>query len=167
MESPHLRLRKDEIVLPDGDRVSDYYVRESNGFVIVFALTRDDRVVVVHQYRYGLDAVTLELPAGTIDDDEHHLDCAKRELIEETGFTASRWELLLTAPSDPVRSNSMMHAYIAYDAQRTHEQDLDEGEDVEWELISVDAFREALEHGRIGAVPSIAVAYAALQRLGR
>jgi ADP-ribose pyrophosphatase len=167
IESEFLRLRKDEIELPDGKRIPDYFVRESPGFVIVFALTNDDRVVVVHQYRYGIDRITLELPAGAMEDEEHPLLCAQRELIEETGFTAEHWEEVLVAPSDPVRSNSMMHAFIARDAQRTHEQDLDDGEEVEWELLAVDEFKRRLHDGAIGAVPSIAVAYAALERLGR
>ena len=162
-----MRLRKDIIELPDGERITDYYVRESPGFVIVFAMTDDDRVVVVHQYRYGIDRVTLELPAGTIDDDEHPLRCAQRELLEETGFSAEHWEELMVAPSDPVRSNSQMHAYIARGARCTHEQDLDEGEEVEWDLISMDEFNRRLHAGEFGAVPSIAVAYAALERLGR
>lgn len=162
-----MRLRKDEIELPDGKRIPDYFVRESPGFVIVFAITHDDRVVVVHQYRYGIDRITLELPAGAMDDEEHPLACAQRELIEETGFTAERWEELLVAPSDPVRSNSIMHAYFAHDAKCTHEQDLDEGEEVEFETLPIDDFKRRLLDGGIGAVPSIAVAYAALERLGR
>lgn len=165
VESKYLRLRRDEIELPNGTRIDEYYIRESHGFIIVFALTPDRQVVVVHQYRYGIDQVTLELPAGALEDEEHPLDCAKRELLEETGFTSPRWEELLTAPSEPVRSNSMMHAFIAYDATQTHDQDLDEGEEVEWSLMSIDELRKRLDDGEIGAVPSIAVVYAALERL--
>lgn len=167
IESQFLRLRRDEIELPDGKRIPDYYVRESPGFIIVFALTDDDRVVLVHQYRYGIDRITLELPAGAMEDEEHPLLCAQRELMEETGFTAEHWEELLVAPSDPVRSNSIMHAYLARGAKCTHEQDLDEGEEVEWELLPIDEFKRRLHDGEMGAVPSIAVAYAALERLGR
>jgi ADP-ribose diphosphatase len=167
VESEFLRLRRDEIELPGGERITDYYVRESPGFVIVFPVTSDGEVLVVHQYRYGIDRITLELPAGAMESDEHPLCCAQRELIEETGFTSERWEELLVAPSDPVRSNSIMHAFIARDAQRTHEQDLDDGEEVEWALVPLDEFRERLQRGEIGAVPSIAVAYAALTALGR
>ncbi len=167
IDSEFLKIRKDEIELPDGKRITDYFIRESPGFIIVFAITHDDHVVVVYQYRYGIDDITLELPAGAIEEQEHPLRCAQRELIEETGFTADDWEELMIAPSDPVRSNSIMHAYLARDAKRTHEQHLDDGEEVEFTLMPVDEFARRLRAGEIGAVPSIAVAYAALERLGR
>ena len=167
IDSQFLKLRRDEIELADGKRIPDYFVRESPGFVIVFALTDDDQVVIVHQYRYGIDRITLELPAGAMEDEEHPLLCAKRELIEETGFTSDHWEELLAAPSDPVRSNSIMHAYLARGAKCTHGQNLDDGEEVEFGLMPIDQFAQELRNGAIGAVPSIAVAYAALERLGR
>ncbi len=167
VESEFLRLRRDEIELPDGKRIPDYFVRESAGFVVTFAMTDDDRVVVVHQYRYGADCITLELPAGSIDSEEHALSCAQRELTEETGFSADQWEEVLVAPSEPVRSNSMMHVYIARNAKLTHEQKLDLGEHIEWELMPIDEFRRHLFEGSISAVSSIAAGYAALHRLGR
>lgn len=167
VESEFLRLRRDEIELPDGRRIPDYFVRESPGFVVMFAMTDDDRVVVVHQYRYGADRITLELPAGSIDDEEHALSCAQRELTEETGFTADQWEEVLVTASEPVRSNSMMHVYVAHDAKRTHEQKLDLGEHLEWDLMPIDEFKQRLFDGGIGALSSIAAGYAALHHLGR
>ena len=166
VESEFLRLRKDEIELPDGKRIPDYFVRESPGFVVTFAMTDDDRVVVVHQYRYGADRITLELPAGSIDDEEHALDCAARELTEETGFTADRWEEVLVVPSEPVRSNSNMHVFLARNAKRTHEQKLDIGEHLEWELMPIDEFKRHLFEGSINALSSVAAGYASLRRLG-
>jgi 8-oxo-dGTP pyrophosphatase MutT (NUDIX family) len=167
VESEFLRLRKDEIELPDGRRIPDYFVRESPGFVVSFPMTDDDRVVVVHQYRYGADRITLELPAGSIDAEEHALVCAQRELTEETGFTADRWEEVLVTPAEPVRSDSMMHVFLARNAKLTHEQKLDLGEHLEWELMPVDEFKRHLFEGSIGAVSSVAAGYAALHRLGR
>jgi hypothetical protein len=67
IETTHLRLRRDEIELPGGKRIGPYYVRESRGFAVVFAITEDDRVVLVRQYKHGINASVLELPAGAID----------------------------------------------------------------------------------------------------
>lgn len=166
VQSKYLRLRRDEVEIP-GAGLSDFYVRESEGFVIVFALTPARHVVMVHQYRYGIDRITLELPAGTIESNEHPLLCAKRELAEETGYSARRWEELVTSPSDPVRSPSIMHAYLAFDAEQSEEPHPDEGEIVETELLPIDETIERARRGEIGSVPSLAVIYAALDRLSR
>ncbi len=166
VESKYLRLRKDAVEIPGTGR-SDFYVRESDGFIIVFALTPDERVVAVHQYRYGIDRITLELPAGTIESSEDPLRCAKRELAEETGYAAERWEALISAPSDPVRSPSIMHAYIAYDARQVEDPHPDDGEVVETALVPLSDWLERTRRGELGSVPSVAATYAALERLGR
>ena len=80
IESEHLRIRSDEIELPSGVVLPNYYVRESLGFVMAFALTPAREVVLVRQYRYGIDQVIVELPAGSIDPGEDPLACARREL---------------------------------------------------------------------------------------
>src|SRR5580658_6704327 len=125
IESEHLRIRSDEIELPNGVVLPNYYVRESLGFVMIFALTPAREVVLVRQYRYGIDEVIVELPAGSIDRGEDPLVCAKRELAEETGYTATRWQSFSVVPAEPVRSNSFLHAFLAFDATPTQAQQLD------------------------------------------
>lgn len=166
VESPYLRLRKDEVELPDGTIVTDYYVRESRGFVVVFAVTPANEVVLVEQYRYGNDSLVTELPAGTIDEDEDPLECARRELSEETGFSSGEWELVLATPTEPVRSNSIMHCYLARNAVETSSQSLDATEHIEVRLVPLDALRAMLREGGMASVASIAAAYLALERLG-
>ena len=166
VESEHLRLRSDEVELPNGTVIENYYVRESLGFVMVFALTKAREVVLVRQYRYGIDAVIVELPAGSIDPGEDPLDCAKRELREEAGYTAARWEALAVVPAEPVRSNSLLHAYLAFDAERTHPQELDPTEAIEPFAVPLDTIRPMLRRGDFGALSALGVAYAALDRLG-
>lgn len=160
-----MRLRSDEVELPSGLVLDAYYVRESNGFVIAFAITPEGDVVLVRQYRYGIDDVVIELPAGSIDDGEDPLDCVKRELAEETGYTAERWEPLMAIPAEPVRSNSICHFFIAYDARRTQSQHLDPTESIEPFTASLDDVRRMLRTGQIRAVSAVAAAYAALDKL--
>ena len=93
--------------------------------------------------------------------------CAKRELSEETGFAAERWEELVTAPSDPVRSSSIMHAFIAYGARKIEEPHPDEGEILETELVPVRDWLARALRGELGSVPSLAVTLAALYALER
>ena len=165
IESPHLRIRSDEVELPNGVVLPNYYVRESTGFAMIFALTPARDVVLVRQYRYGIDEVIIELPAGSIDPGEAPLVCAQRELTEETGYTAARWERLSVVPAEPVRSNSYLHAFLAFDAVQTHPQNLDAAEAIEPFTVSLDALHELLRTDAIGAISCVAVAYTALDRL--
>jgi ADP-ribose pyrophosphatase len=166
VESPHMRLRVDEVELPDGTVIPSYYVRESTGFVIVFALTTEREVILVRQYRYGSDAIHLELPAGTIDEGEDPRDCAIRELAEETGYEAGDVTLIGAYRAEPARSTAFAYMFLATGARRTREPHFDPTEVIEVELESLDAFRQLLREGRIDNGASIATGYCALDRLG-
>jgi 8-oxo-dGTP pyrophosphatase MutT (NUDIX family) len=166
VDSPHLRLRVDELELPDGTVIPNYYVRESTGFVIVFGLTIERQVILVRQYRYGADAIHLELPAGTIDEGEDPRACAIRELAEETGYEAAAVEDLGAYRAEPARSTAFAHMFLATDARRTREPLLDPTEVIEVELESLETFRAMLRDGRIDNGASIATGYRALDRLG-
>jgi ADP-ribose pyrophosphatase len=165
IESEFMRLRSDEVELPDGTIIPAYYIREGNGFVIAVPLTPQREIVLVRQYRYGTDTVIIEFPAGTIDPGEDPLVCAKRELEEETGYTALRWEALMSSAAEPVRSNSICHMFIAHDAEPTSIQSLDTTEAIEPFTATLDEFHEMLRRGEIGAISSVAAGYAALDRL--
>jgi ADP-ribose pyrophosphatase len=167
VDSPHLRLRSDELELPDGTIIADYYVRESDGFVVIFAVTTDERVVLVRQYRYGSDEIHLELPAGTLDAGEDPMDCARRELLEETGYSAPLWEFVGSYYAEPVRSNSRAHVFLALDAQKTQAPALDATEVIEVEETRLDELRAMLQDGRIDAGHAVAAAYRVLDLLGK
>ncbi|MDQ2866294.1 MAG: NUDIX hydrolase [Candidatus Eremiobacteraeota bacterium] len=165
LDSPHFRLRCDELKLPGGAIIPDYYVREAEGFVIVLAITTANEIVLIEQYRYGHDSIITELPAGTLDPGEDPLVCAKRELLEETGYTAPRWQPIFSVPAEPVRSNSIMHCYLARDAVLQGIQSLDVTEQIDVKLCSLHELRRLLYDGKIQSAASIAAAYAALERL--
>jgi ADP-ribose pyrophosphatase len=165
VDSPHLRLRVDEVELPDGTVIPSYYVRESAGFVVIFGLTTEREVILVRQYRYGADAIHLELPAGTIDEGEDPRDCAIRELAEETGYEASDVELIGSYRAEPARSTAFAHMYLARDARQTREPLFDPTEVIEIELEPLESFRQMLRDGRIDNGASIAAGYKALDRL--
>ena len=86
---PWLTVRRDRVRLPAGAVLDDYHVLEYPAWVSVVAVTPDDRLVLVRQYRNGVGAVHDELPAGTVEPgDPDSLAAAKRELLEETGYGA-------------------------------------------------------------------------------
>ncbi len=160
-----MRMRVDEVELPDGTIIPSYFVRESAGFVIVFGLTAEREVILVRQYRYGADAIHLELPAGTIDEGEDPRACAIRELAEETGYEATNVALIGAYRVEPARSNACAHMYLATDCRQTRERLLDPTEVIEVELEPLASFREMLRDGRIDNGASIATGYKALDRL--
>lgn len=167
VDSPYMRLRMDEVELPDGTIVPNYYVRESPGFVVVVPLTANDRVVLVRQYRYGADSIHLELPAGMLLDGEEPRACALRELAEETGYEVERCELAAQYYPEPVRSTARAFVYIGSGAHRVREPVLDVTEHLEVELATVDDFRAMLGDGRVDTGATIAAGFLALQKLGR
>ncbi len=81
---------RDTVRLPDGSEASREYVRHP-GAVMIIAQLDDGRLVLERQYRYPVQAVMVEFPAGKLEPGEDSLVCAERELLEETGYTARRW----------------------------------------------------------------------------
>lgn len=162
-----MRLRVDEVVLPDGTVVPSYYVRESRGFVAIAALTHDQRIVLVRQYRYGSDSIHLELPSGTVDDGEDPRACALRELAEETGYEAESCDLVAQFFPEAVRSAALATVFAAYGAVKKRAPQLDATEYLEVELATLPRFRAMLRDGTIDAGASIAAGYRVLDYLGR
>lgn len=165
VDTHFLRLRKDTIELADGTVIPDYYVRESRGFIIVFALTDEERVVLVRQYKHGIGRALLELPAGAIDPGEEPRACAIRELAEETGYTAESMELLRSFVTDPTNSNSIAHLFFARGARKTGEQDLDVTEKIDVSLASLGELRELVRDGEIDSLPHVAAVYFVLDNI--
>lgn len=167
IETKFLRLRSDRVELPSGAIVDDYFVRESRGFCIVFAITPDDRVLLVRQYKHGIGEIVTELPAGMIDEDETPEACAVRELIEETGHTGSPPELVRTFFADPTNATGRFYLFLVRDARPTHAQTFDVTEEIEVLSAPVDELRAMALDGRIGAGSQVAAVLVALARLGR
>lgn len=161
IDSHFLRIRQDEIELPDGTIVPEYFVRESAGFVMIFALTPDERVVLVRQYRYGADTIGLELPAGTLEPGEEPQACAARELLEETGYAGDITPLAEFAV-EAVRSNARAYIFTAANARVVAEPNLDPTEHLEVELASLSEFAAMLADGRIDSLAAVAAGYRAL-----
>ncbi len=134
---------------PVRETVRDFVVLNPPDWVNVIALTPDHRIVLVKQFRYGLDDLTLEIPGGLIDPGEDYLAAGSRELREETGFEGGKARLLGTVDPNPAIQSNRSHLIFIPDAKRTAEIAWDPDEEIEVSLMPVD---EVLKSARNGAI---------------
>ena len=108
-----LHVQKDTVGLPDGNTASREVIRHI-GAVCVIPVTEDNQVIMERQYRYPIDRVIWEIPAGKLDAaDEKWLDAAKRELREETGYTADEWTMIGEFYGAPAYSDERIGMFLA------------------------------------------------------
>ncbi len=121
-----LHIRKDEVTLPNG-RVSSREYLLHPGAVVVIPFLDDATIIMERQFRYPAGQEFFELPAGKIDPGEDYLATGQRELLEETGYSAQRWEMLTTIHPAIGYSDEKMALYAAYNlTQTTINRDHDE-----------------------------------------
>jgi ADP-ribose pyrophosphatase len=121
-----LKVQCDTVALPDGKHTVREYFRHP-GAVVILPLFDDGSVLLERQFRYPLDRVFIEFPAGKIDPNEDPLECAKRELLEETGYVATEWQFLCTIHNAIAYSDEHLDIYLAR-GLTAGERKLDEGE---------------------------------------
>jgi ADP-ribose pyrophosphatase len=142
-----LHVRRDMVRLPDGKRATREYVVHPGAVLMVPVLT-GGRLVVVRQYRYPLDRVFIEFPAGKLDANEGALATAQRELKEETGYRAATWDWLGVIHPVIGYSNESIEFYVAEELTHVGAQ-LDDGEFLDVVTMSVDELLGALDRGEI------------------
>ncbi|MDB5960072.1 MAG: ADP-ribose pyrophosphatase [Massilia sp.] len=148
-----LKVHKDRIRLPDGAETWREYIRHP-GAVVILPLFDDGSVLLERQFRYPNDKVFTEYPAGKIDPGEDPLACAKRELEEETGYTASRWDFVCTIHNAIAYSDEHLDIYLAR-GLTAGEAKLDDGEFLETFTATVPELLEMVKSGDISDVKTI------------
>lgn len=156
-----LQVKKDSVMLPNGKSADREYIVHP-GAVAVVPILEDGSVVLVKQCRYPLDTVLWEIPAGKLDrgSEEDALECAKRELSEETGYSAGQWEHLLSIATTPGFSNEIIHIYKATEL-RQFQQHTDADEFVEVAVFSPEEIRGMLARGELYDAKSLCGLFAA------
>jgi ADP-ribose pyrophosphatase len=148
-----LKVQRDTVRLPDGKISQREYIKHP-GAVVILPVFDDGTVLLERQYRYPLDRVFIEFPAGKIDPNEAPLDCAKRELQEETGYTATEWKFVCTIHNAIAYSNEHLDIFLAR-GLTAGESKLDDGEFLETFKSTVSEMLNWVREGKITDVKTV------------
>ncbi len=150
-----LHIFKDEVELPNGDKTArEHFIH--GGAAAIVALTDDENIIMEKQFRYPFHRVITEIPAGKLDSpQEDRLKAAKREFLEETGYTAKNWVCLGDFYPSVAYTNEVITCYLATNLEKG-DQKLDEDEFLNvFEMPFKEAVKEVLE-GKINDGKTIA-----------
>ncbi|WP_251009806.1 NUDIX hydrolase [Bacillus sp. ISL-39] len=149
-KSPFGNLRMDECQLPNGSVQNEYYVNEYSDWVNAIVITKENKVVLVEQYRHAGGEFYLEIPAGKMEENETYEEGILRELREETGFTSSIMPIKLGEYMvNPATQTNKVITYLITDAYKESDQDLDDNENIKVHLIDFLEFGKALKENSI------------------
>jgi ADP-ribose pyrophosphatase len=148
-ETPIFDLHEISLDAPGQEIDHPFYVLKAPEWINVIALTSDDEIVLVEQYRVGVDETTLELPGGMVDEGESPLEAAKRELLEETGYRSEHWELIGKTSSNPAILSNFTHLYVARSCEYTGATNTDGTEDIEMHKMPLGEFLELVRDGTV------------------
>ncbi len=148
-----LKVSKDVVRLPDGTQTEREYIRHP-GAVVVLPVFEDGRILLERQFRYPTHSVYIEFPAGKIEAGEDHLECAKRELLEETGYRASEWRFLTSIHNAIAYSDEHLEIFLAQGLTPGQAQ-LDEGEFLETFTATLPEMLQWIREGKITDVKTV------------
>ncbi len=158
-EGKILKLYVDEVELPNGHKSFREVVRHP-GASAVIVLLDDGRIVLERQFRYPIREILWEIPAGKLDKDEDPFECAKRELLEETGISALKWQKLGYIYTTPGFSDEKIHLYFASGISNGNKH-FDEDEFIEIKYFKVEEVEEMIMKNEITDSKTIAAFFRA------
>ena len=162
-----ISLRADRCETASGLVVDPYYVMEEADWAHVVAFDDRDRILILRQYRHGSRTICAELPAGAIDEsDSSPLAAVQRELMEETGCIAEKYEPLGSAYANPGRQNNRVYSFIGYKVKQIAEPDLDETEEIDFEFMNLQSLFQLIDSGEFSQSIHISSLFLALRKRG-
>lgn len=147
----NLLQRKMRLEAKDEKNEGEFYVLEAPEWVNVIPITTNEEVVLVEQYRYGIEQPTLEIPGGMVDPGEQPLQSIKRELVEETGYNSGNWSSLGKVSSNPAIMTNYTYLFLAKDCEliASDKPEGDDNERINVHLLPMDDFLDLVADGTI------------------
>lgn len=161
----HPKVRVDTCQLPNGELIEPV-ILEFNDWACVFALTRQQEVLLIRLYRHGVGQVIWEIPGGMIDPGESPLQAAQRELLEETGYSGGEWRTLPPVSPNPDNHTNRMHIFLAQNVEPTAGQSTEDQERIEIHPTPLAVVLRMAQNGEFLQAMHLSALFFALAELG-
>ena len=149
VDAPHIEILADRVELPDGQQVNNYYRMNSRPSCAIVASDESGRMIMLRQYKHGAGKICLTFPGGRLELGETIAETAKRELKEETGYEAARWQCLGEFPIHANQHVGLVSIFKAETAKCVATPNSGDLEEMEIVLVTPAEARAALKSGEI------------------
>jgi ADP-ribose pyrophosphatase len=164
LDHPWCQVRQDEIELPSGKIIDDFFVNIKPEVAIILPITDKREVVFVRQYRHAVGDFFIELPAGNFDPAKESAESAAiRELQEETGYITQQIIKIATLHDKPSKDTNQIHLFLAENLSQTGNQNFDITEDIEVILIPLKSVLDKVTQGEISVAGTVAALFLGLK----
>ena len=161
------KVRREVCETPDGKIVDPYYVYDFSTWVGAVPVTEEGKIIMLKQYRHALGEVCYEIPGGCVDDtDKNFEEAVARELLEETGYSFTSYDYLGRISPNPSTNSNLLHMYLAKGGKKVAVQSLDENEEIEVILLSIEELKQLLRENKIVQAMHVSCILYALTKLG-
>ena len=142
-------LREDTVKSPKTNNLHPVWIMNAPTWINIIPITKDKEVILIKQYRFGKQEITVEIPGGMLNKDENPKEAAIRELLEETGYTSSNVVQIGRVTPNPALMNNYTYSFLAIDVEKTTEQKLDDMEDIELLKVNLEKIPSLIKNQKI------------------